>query len=417
VAQVTQRDGAGDGIGIGIGGECDVAVIGAGPAGAVAALAVLQSWPDARVRLLDRADFPRDKTCGDGLAAQTLDVLAEVGEPTLLDDWPRVHRLRLGFPDGTGVARTMARPTLVVPREVLDARLVEAVVKRGAVLSRHRVRQVRPEGSGAVVDGALRARVVIGADGAHSAVRAGLGLPAPRPGTTAIALRGYAPVPAARAQEQVIAFAGHAAWPAYAWSFPVGDGRANVGYGEALPVDGPGPSRARMLARLEALLPGATDGVQGLKAHHLPLSTGRVRQPDGPVLLTGDALGLVNPLTGEGIHAAMRSGAVAGGVAARVARAGAGERAGSRYRRRLAAAMGAHLRHMDLVIRLSVDPRVVRAGLEVSAKDQRVFDTLVELGLADGTLTPQLVFALIRRAGAGGLVETLRSVRRRDRQS
>jgi flavin-dependent dehydrogenase len=172
-----------------------------------------------------------------------------------------------------------------------------------------------------------------------------------------------------------------------------------------------------MLAWLEALLPGATDGVQGLKAYHLPLSTGRVRQPDGPVLLTGDALGLVNPLTGEGIHAAMRSGAVAGGVAARVARAGSGEQAGSQYRRRLAAAMGAHLRHMDLVIRLAVDPRVVRAGLEVSAKDHRVFDALVDLGLADGTLTPQLVFALIRRAGVSGLIEAFRSVRRRDRRS
>jgi geranylgeranyl reductase family protein len=406
----------------GIEGECDIAVVGAGPAGATAALAALRTWPQARVVLLDRADFPRDKTCGDGLAAQVLDVLAEVGEPTLLDDLPRVHRLRLGFPDGTGVARTMARPTVVVPREVFDARLVEAAVKRGAVLWRHRVRQVRasdadggtlggvPSG-GAVVDGVLRARVVIGADGAHSAVRAGLGVASPRPGTTAIALRGYARVPPARAEEQVIAFAGHAAWPAYAWSFPIGDGRANVGYGEALPGDGPGPSRVRMLARLEELLPGATDGVRGLKAYHLPLSTGRVRQPDGPVLLTGDALGLVNPLTGEGIHAAVRSGAVAGEVAARTARSGAGERAGREYRRQLACALGAHLRHMDLVVRLARDPRVVRAGLEVSASDPRVFDALVELGLADGVLTPYLVLALVRRAGIGGLVETLRSVR------
>jgi geranylgeranyl reductase family protein len=402
--------------------ECDIAVIGAGPAGATAALAALQTWPEARVVLLDRVDFPRDKTCGDGLAAQVLDVLAEVGEPTLLDDWPRVHRLRLGFPDGAGVARAMARPTLVVPREVLDARLVAAAVKRGAVMRQHRVRQVRPlvaEGGarpgGATVDGALRARVVIGADGAHSAVRASLGLPAPRPGTTAIALRGYARVHPTREEEQVIAFAGHAAWPAYAWSFPIGDGRANVGYGEALPVDGPGPSRARMLARLEELLPGSTDGVRGLKAYHLPLSTGRVRQPDGPVLLTGDALGLVNPLTGEGIHAAVRSGAVAGAVAARTARAGAGDRAGQDYRRRLAGALGAHLRHMDLVARLAADPRVVRAGLEVSASDRRVFDALVDLGLADGVLTPHLVLALVRRAGGGGLVETLRSVRPRPR--
>jgi menaquinone-9 beta-reductase len=409
--------------------ECDVAVAGAGPAGAVAALAVLNAWPQARVVLLDRQDFPRDKICGDGLAAQVLDVLAEVGEPALLDDWPRVHRLRLHFPDGAGAAGTMTRPTLVVPREVFDARLVEAAVKRGAVLRRHRVRQVRPLGSGGVlVDDALRARVLIGADGAHSAVRTSLGLPPPRPGTTAIALRGYAPAHPDRAQEQVIAFAGHAAWPAYAWSFPIGDGRANVGYGEALPVTGPGPSRARMREQLEVLLPGSTEGITGLKAYHLPLSTGRLRQPDGAVLLVGDALGLVNPLTGEGIHAAVRSGAVAGAVAARAARAGrpgrpgvaggaragagGGQRAGREYRRALSGAMGAHLRHMDLVARLAVDPRVVRAGLEVSAADRRVFHALVDLGLADGRLTPHLVLALVRRAGVGGLAETLRSARR-----
>jgi geranylgeranyl reductase family protein len=405
-------DGSGTGDAI---TDWDIAVVGAGPAGSVAALAALQAWPSARVVLLDRADFPRDKTCGDGLAAQVLDVLAEVGEPRLLDDWPRVHRLRLHFPDGAGVARTMRRPTLVVPREELDARLVAAAVRRGAVLRRHRVRRLRRDGgSGLVVlDGAVRARVVVAADGAHSAVRALLGLPAPRAGTTAIALRGYAKVTPERAQEQVIAFAGHAAWPAYAWSFPVGDGRVNVGYGEALPVDGPGPSRGRMLQRLEELLPGSTDGVDGLRAYHLPLSTGRLRQPDGPVLFTGDALRLVNPLTGEGIHAAARSGAVAGTVAAGAARSGDGWPAGARYRRRLSGAMGAHLRHMDLVARLAADPRVVRAGLEVSAADARVFDALVDLGLADGALSRHLVLALIRRAGVSGLLETARSAMHR----
>lgn len=413
--------GSGDGIGdtatgtptdgTGGTGDWDIAVVGAGPAGSLAALAALRAWPSARVTLLDRADFPRDKTCGDGLAAQILDVLAEVGEPELLDDRPRVHRLRLHFPDGTGVARSMRRPTLVVPREELDARLVAAAVRRGAVLQRHRVRRVRRDGGSGrlVLDGTVRARVVVAADGAHSAVRTALGLPAQPPGTTAIALRGYAEVTPERAEEQVIAFAGHAAWPAYAWSFPIGDGRANVGYGEALPAQGTGPSRARMLEQLEVLLPGAANGIENVRAYHLPLSTGRFRQPNGPVLFTGDALGLVNPLTGEGIHAAMRSGAVAGTVAAEAARTGDGWPAGALYRRRLSAAMGTHLRHMDLVARLAADHRVVRAGLEVAAVDGRAFDALVDLGLADGTLTPRLVLALLRRAGAGGVAETVRS--------
>lgn len=411
--------------------DWDIVIVGAGPAGSTAALAALHAWPQARVAVLDKADFPRDKTCGDGVAAQVLDVLDAVGAPGLLDDWPRVHRLRLGFPDGTGVSRDLRRPTLVVPREVLDARLLAAAVARGATSLRHRARRIAPA-SGAPAPGrdggtgpgvpvqvdGLRARVVIGADGAHSAVRAALGLPASRPGTVAIALRGYAPVSPGREHEQVIAFSGYAGWPAYAWSFPIGDGRANIGYGEALPAHGPGPSRARLTEQLQLLLPGALPaapslGEVRLRAHHLPLSTGRVRQPDGPVLLAGDAMGLVNPLTGEGIHAAVRSGAAAGRAAALAVRAGTPEAAGRAYRRALRASMGPHLRHMDVVARLAKDPRVVAAGLEVAAADGRVFDDLVDLGLADGRLTPHLVVRLVRRAGPGGLVATLRSARPR----
>ena len=57
----------------------DVVVVGAGPAGAAAALAARRAAPAARVLLLDRADFPRDKACGDGIAPEALDVLAELG--------------------------------------------------------------------------------------------------------------------------------------------------------------------------------------------------------------------------------------------------------------------------------------------------------------------------------------------------
>jgi geranylgeranyl reductase family protein len=397
-------------------GIWDVAVIGAGPAGSAAALAVLRARPDARVVLLDRSEFPRDKTCGDGVAAEVLDVLDRLGAGDLLDGWPRVHRLRLGFPDGTQVVRPLPRPTVIVPRLVLDSRLVTAAVDRGAVLRRHRVRRVDlPAVPGSdrpvTVDGTVRARIVIGADGAHSVVRASIGLARPRPGTTAIAIRAYAPVAAGFTDEQVIAFAGHAAWPAYAWSFPLGDGRANIGYGEALPVRGPGPTRAELLARLSALLPGVGDGATGWRAHHLPVSTGRVRLPDGPVLLAGDAHGLINPLTGEGIHDAVRSGAVAGLAAVHALRRGTPHRAAAVYRAGLRAALGRHQRHMDAVVRLAADPRVISAGLEVAAAEQRHFDTMVRLGLADGTLTPGLVLALIRRGGVAGVWNVLTRIR------
>ncbi|MFH0252206.1 NAD(P)/FAD-dependent oxidoreductase, partial [Streptomyces chitinivorans] len=100
----------------------DLAVVGAGPAGAAAALGALHTDPGLRVALLDRADFPRDKACGDAVAPHVLDLLARVGVTGLLDDRIPVGRLRLGR-GGLTAERPMARPAWVVPRRVLDARL------------------------------------------------------------------------------------------------------------------------------------------------------------------------------------------------------------------------------------------------------------------------------------------------------
>jgi geranylgeranyl reductase family protein len=383
--------------------DVDVAVVGAGPAGSAAALAVLAARPGARVALLDRADFPRDKSCGDGVAPQVLDVLARLGVHGILDDWPTVDALELGYPGGPWLTGRAARPNWVVPRRVLDARLVAAAVDRGAVLRRSRVRDLRRDGD-LLLAGAVRARVVIGADGARSEVRAWL---APAGGGhTAIAIRGYAPVSAGREHAQVIAFDPQGAWPAYAWSFPVGDGSANVGYGEVLDANtSRTPTRGHLLERLDALLPGASDGAGDWRGHHLPLSTGRWEQPDGPVLLAGDALGLVNPLTGEGIHAAVLSGALAGLSAAASLRLGDPASAGARYRAALRARFGRHQRHMALLARATrtVTDKggrgraLVDAALAAAQRDQRVFDDLAELGLSEGPLTGRVVSGLLRQ--------------------
>ena len=91
------------------------------------------------------------------------------------------------------------------------------------------------------------------ADGAESVVRRALGHPAePAAASTAIAIRGYAPDPVGAPDVQVIATT-EQRWPAYAWSFPLGDGRANVGYGELVSS---GVTRGGLLAGLDALLPG-----------------------------------------------------------------------------------------------------------------------------------------------------------------
>jgi flavin-dependent dehydrogenase len=241
----------------------------------------------------------------------------------------------------------------------------------------------------------LRARLVVGADGVQSVVRRSLGRP---PGPRALALRGYAPTPAGRAGAQTIAF-GTTRQPSYAWSFDRGDGWSNVGYGELL-TRRPAPTRRDLLDQLDALLPGAADGGEQWKGHHLPLSTWRPLRPSqGRVLLAGDAAGLVNPLTGEGIYYAVASGLVAGRVAARALARGREDDAAATYARSVRALLAGHLRHTALAARLSLHERVLVAGLRASAADQRVFDDLVELGLARGRLTPTLARGIVGAAG------------------
>ncbi|HET9383157.1 MAG TPA: geranylgeranyl reductase family protein [Streptomyces sp.] len=371
--------------------DWDLAVVGAGPAGAATALSALHTAPALRVALLDRADFPRDKACGDGVAPHVVDLLAGIGVSGVVADRTPVGRLRLGL-GGLVAERTMARPAWVVPRRILDARLAGAAVAAGARLLRHRVRTLRQHTDAVVLDGEIRATLVVGADGAHSAVRRALGRPH---GPTALALRGYAPVAPGRRGLQVIEF-GVRHQPSYAWSFDTGDGLANIGYGELCHDDRPAPNRARLLHRLEELLPGATEGGRHWAGHLLPLSTARWRPPAGRVLLAGDAAGLVNPLTGEGIHYAVATGIAAGHAAAAALRDGLPEQAGERYARAARRVLQPHLRHTALAARLARGTRVVAAGLRASAADQRVFDDFVELGLARGRLTPAVALGLGR---------------------
>lgn len=386
----------------------DLVVVGAGPAGSAAALAALQARPGARVLLLDRAEFPRDKSCGDGVAPHALDELARLGVPDLLADRVAVRRLRLRSPGGTEVAAPLRRPDVVVPRTVLDARLVDAAVAAGARFVQHQVRRLEVRAGEVVLDGRLRARTVVGADGAHGVVRRLLALPRQPERHAAVAVRGYARAPAGD-PDQVIVMDSRG-WPAYAWSFAAGDGTANVGFGMLLPqlraaAAGDGRSgREALHGRLRELLPGVQP--ERLLASHLPLSTWRPRQPAGRVLLAGDAASLVNPLTGEGIYYALASGRLAGTAAVTADGPAAGDLdPGTTYARALHRELGRHLRHTTALARLTARPGVVDAGVASAGRSSVVFDALVELGLGRGLVTTPLVGGLVgevaRRAVRG----------------
>jgi geranylgeranyl reductase family protein len=374
----------------------DMVVVGAGPAGSCAALAALAEEPSLRVLLLDRSDFPRDKSCGDGIAPHVLDALDAVGASDVVADWTPLRQLELSHGD-TAVERPMRRPVHVVPRRVFDARLVERAIAAGAVLRRQRVRSL-PARPAAVAD-ALGAQVVVGADGAHSAVRQAL--LGPCDGPRAIAIRGYAPTTPQLRGRQVIRY-GDRRQPSYAWSFDRGDGLSNVGYGELLAGRGAeATTKLDLLRQLETLIPGSAAAGADWRAHHLPLSGWRPRQPAGPTLLVGDAAGLVNPMTGEGIYYAVATGVAAGRCAARAIRDGSPAAAGKLHRRATRRLIASHLRHTWVASRLARSPAVVDAGIRAADRDPRAYDALVELGLGDGRIDRHLVVALAGAVARG----------------
>lgn len=291
-------------------------VVGAGPAGSIAARQLaLAGW---RVTLVDRSTFPRDKACGDVVGPQALATLAAVGltpEPGWarigdLDVW--VEGARLHLPASPGFAHP--GEGRMVTRRVFDAWLREAAIAAGARSLVGRVRGLVQGADGVRVhldDGVLDADAVIGADGALSVVARSVGVASSTRALWGFALRTYAPSSTLDA-DRVDLLAQTSGQASYGWAFRGADGVANVGVGVAV-----GEERAR-LRGLRPLLDdylgriGLADVADGtVLGGWLRMGGIGVAPWRGRVLLVGDAAGFVNPLQGEGIWAALGSGAQA----------------------------------------------------------------------------------------------------------
>lgn len=302
----------------------DLIVIGSGPAGGAAACVAARAG--LRVALVDRHSFPRDKLCGGGFTGRSMTIYREIfgTDPVEIDRRDRyefhAHGQALGVIDDVP-------PMYLTTRLALDNAIHDHAVSAGAEAVTGLVRGL--DGTSVTLEDGrlLSGAVLIGADGVKSRVARALFGDSFDARTVGFGFEIEAP-PLTDDPPIRIDF-GAAEW-GYGWSFPK-RGSTTIGVGGVM---GRNPDMKAAMAAYMAEL-GVTDPPR-LRGHHLPFGDFRKVPGQGSVLLCGDAAGLVDPITGEGIAYAMQSGALAAEAVVAALAAGEPEQALETYRKNLA---------------------------------------------------------------------------------
>ncbi|BDZ41283.1 drug:proton antiporter [Paraoerskovia sediminicola] len=381
--------------------DADVIVVGAGPAGSAAAHYCAAAG--LSVLLLEKASFPRDKICGDGLTPRAVAELARMGvDPDTEDGWIRNDGLRvvaggrrweLPWPDlaaypSYGLARSRQNldHTLAAHAQRTGAKLMERTAVTGPLLDERTGRVVgvtaRPvdeRGRRSGDEVTYRAPVVVAADGVSSRFALALGLEKRADRPVGVAVRTYFTTP----RHQDAWMESHLElWdgkpqesnllPGYGWIFSLGDGTANVGLGSVSSTPGRQSAQnvdykdlfAKWMANAPAEWEFTPENQIGpVRGAALPMGFNRKPLYTRGVMLVGDSGGMVSPFNGEGIAYAMQAGRVAADAIAQArtrSHVGARERALERYPEIMSSELGGYYTLGRIFVRLIEHPEIMR---------------------------------------------------------
>lgn len=387
----------------------DVIVVGAGPGGSSAAAFLARAGRD--VLLLDKAKFPRDKPCGDAQGPNSRDILKELGVYEAMMKAPaceKIYGLEFASPGGDilQVLKTEVRG-FCTPRKIFDNMVKDAAVKSGAeLMEEFRVTDLLFEdgkvcGVSGVHQGepiSVHSKLVIGADGAYTIVGRKLGLFPQDPKHYCYSIRTY--YENAKGMEGKIGiYADKYISPGYSWIFSLGNGMVNVGSGMLA------AAYAKSDKTLEELLNifitrnkfaqerlGDAKEVGTFKGWRQPMGGQATKNYAPGVLLVGDAASFINPITGEGIGEALKSGKMAAEVCGKaLEKNDFSEETLRDYERKWRASFAGNFRYALLLQKIFRHPWIINRAVKSALRDRKVKKAVA--GIISGSIPKRALFS------------------------
>ena len=389
----------------------DVLIIGAGPAGANAAISYKNLNPNLVIGLVDKSLFPRDKSCGDAIGPGVISALKRFNNEHILDGEPQVVSTTLYGPDNIGIQNYIPQVknkedsiVYVIPRIDLDNRILDLAKESGVEVyegysfvdfTSHEDYSLSVKVKNENEDLEFLTKILVGADGANSRIRKKLNYKHNSDWHKAIAIRAYIDSPNYLEifKERTLMFEINvSADKGYAWAFPSKGNLLNIGIGVPVSIfKKDNLDINTLLDNFVSELEGRgviVENIRKQKSYLLPFASSRPkRNKDFNVALIGDASSMINPMSGEGIFYGMEAGYLLAKNTHHVIDTDSISLGIDKYEKEFSKRFRKHFLSCALARLILQSPFMTKRLLRIASRDQDTIDFVVELLFDEAYLT------------------------------
>jgi len=389
----------------------DVLIIGAGPAGANAAISYKNLNPNLLVGLVDKSIFPRDKSCGDAIGPGVISALKRFNNQHILEGEPQVVSTTLYGPDNIGIQNYIPQVknkedsiVYVIPRIDLDNRILNLAKESGVEVyegysfvdfTSNEDKSLNVHIKNANENIEFNTKILVGADGANSRIRKKLNYKNNSDWHKAIAIRAYIDSPNYLEifKERTLMFEINvSAEKGYAWAFPSKGNLLNIGIGVPVSIFKKDKLDINtLLDNFVSELEGRgviVENIRKQKSYLLPFASSRPKRDKGSnVALIGDASSMINPMSGEGIFYGMEAGYLLAKNTHNVIDNEKISLGIDKYEKEFTKRFRKHYLSCALARLILQSPFMTKRLLRVASNDQDTIDFVVELLFDEAYLT------------------------------